>query len=291
MEVGTIIRYDVFTTTQGKGNPVGIIYDGDHYTDKEKQEIAYKVGFNECCFVCKSKVADYRLRYYTPGHETPLCGHATIGTMYHIIDQMNLSESKSFQIETLAGILSIQYDFRSKEIKMEQSPAQFREFHGDIDELMKAIGLTIDDYNDKYPICFGSTGSWTTIVPVKTLEAFKRMTPDNKRFPNILAENERASVHPFTFSCFDNQYQLHGRHFSSPFSGTIEDSVTGTASGVMAAYYLKYVEPKEEVELLIEQGNEIGKEGYVRAFAEVNGNEINVSISGKAVKGKTIEWR
>ena len=30
---------------------------------------------------------------------------------------------------------------------------------------------------------------------------------------------------------------MHGRHFSSAYAGTIEDPVTGTASGVMGAYY------------------------------------------------------
>ena len=59
---------------------------------------------------------------------------------------------------------------------------------------------------------------------------------------------------------------MHGRHFSSPFSGTVEDPVTGTASGVMGAYYRKYIRiPRENKRaILVEQGQEIGKDGVVK---------------------------
>lgn len=57
---------------------------------------------------------------------------------------------------------------------------------------------------------------------------------------------------------------MHARHFSSPFSGTIEDAVTGTASGAMGAYYQKYICSSKENQLLkVEQGNEIGRAGIV----------------------------
>ncbi len=57
---------------------------------------------------------------------------------------------------------------------------------------------------------------------------------------------------------------MHARHFSSPFSGTIEDAVTGTVSGAMGAYYQKYIcSSKENQMLKVEQGNEIGRAGIV----------------------------
>lgn len=40
---------------------------------------------------------------------------------------------------------------------------------------------------------------------------------------------------------YDSNANVQARHFSSLFSGTIEDAVTGTASGVMGAYYAKYI--------------------------------------------------
>ena len=49
----------------------------------------------------------------------------------------------------------------------------------------------------------------------------------------------------------------HARQtFSSPYSGTIENAVTGTASGVMGAFYTKYINTNFEtsLNLVVEQG-------------------------------------
>ena len=75
---------------------------------------------------------------------------------------------------------------------------------------------------------------------------------------------------------------MHARHFSSPFSGTIEDPVTGTASGVMGAYYARYINKHApSLSLLIEQGHEIGRDGKIRVCVTDNGNVIEVT--GNAV--------
>ena len=73
---------DAFSTIPNKGNPAGVVLDGENYTDQEMQEIAKKVGFNETAFVVPSTKADFRIRFFTPGHEMNLCGHATMGTIY-----------------------------------------------------------------------------------------------------------------------------------------------------------------------------------------------------------------
>ena len=284
-----IIKYDVFTSTVNKGNPVGIIPHGDEYDDEMKQKIAYIVGYNECCFICKSDVADYKLRYFTPGYETPLCGHATIGTMKYIIDCLCLNNDIDLKIETGAGILDIHYNYDADEILMEQANATFTPFEGNKERLLNAIGLSVEDLDTRYPIVYGSTGSWTTLIPIKTLDSFNRMKPNNSIFPSILKEMPRASIHPFTLECYDQKSDMHGRHFSSCYSGTIEDSVTGTASGVMSAYYLKYIKCSNEVDIMIEQGNEINKEGYVHGYACSDNNEIRVKISGTAVKSKVFK--
>ena len=84
---------------------------------------------------------------------------------------------------------------------------------------------------------------------------------------------------------------MHGRHFSSAFAGTAEDPVTGTASGVMGAYALRYLQPDAAaVDLGVEQGQEIGKDGIVGVHAAREGEIIAVQISGTAVKTKETMW-
>ncbi|MOA31943.1 putative isomerase YddE [compost metagenome] len=77
---------------------------------------------------------------------------------------------------------------------------------------------------------------------------------------------------------------MHARHFSSPFSGTIEDPATGTASGVMGAYYLTYVnQGAASVEFKVEQGHEINRDGEIYVQAVRGESNIDVYISGTAV--------
>lgn len=280
-------HFDAFTNIPGKGNPAGIVFEGDSLTDEQMQYVTKEVGYNECCFICSSKVADLRLRYFTPGHETPLCGHATIAGISAWMEQNCIKEDKNITIETLAGILKIGYCYESREVTMEQANAQFIEFHGDKQALFEAIGLTVQDYDTHYPIVYGSTGSWTVIVPVKSLSSFEKMQPDNNKFPSILTQNSHASIHPMTLECYDSKHLLHGRHFSSCYSGTIEDSVTGTASAVMGAYYLKYIHQVPSIDLYVEQGNEIHKEGTIHVFAQNDENQYRVKIAGRAVANET----
>ena len=271
----------------GKGNPAGVILNSDDYTEEQMQEVARKVGYNECCFVCSSQIADIRLRYFTPGHETGLCGHATIATITGWIQARKIEHNVTLKVETLVGVIEVCYKHSTKEVMMKQANAKFLQFEGNTEALLAAIGLPLDAYMTEYPICYGWTGSWTLILPINNLEYFNAMKPDNKFFPQVLQQNEKSSIHPITVECYDKKHTLHGRHFSSPFSGTIEDSVTGTASAVMGAYYLKYMQKTDAVDILIEQGNEIQMEGTVHVEAQKAGNDIEVKIFGKAVYNET----
>ena len=279
-----VVRYDAFTRTPGHGNPAGVIFDADRYTTEEMQAVAGLTAYNECAFLCQSEQADLKIRYFAPGREVALCGHATVASIYALTEHQGITKDTEWKVETGVGIINVRYSHDEGTVTMQQSDAVFHEFDGNTAALMDAIGLTVDDLDSRYPIVFGSTGDWTTIVPIKTLEAFSRMCPDNASFPAALGSKPRASVHPIILSAYDPDCRMHGRHFSSPVSGTVEDSVTGTASGVMSAYLLRYMEPKESVSLQIEQGTEIGREGKVRVFAQVNGDAIHVRIAGQAVR-------
>ncbi|MGY3189277.1 PhzF family phenazine biosynthesis protein [Lysinibacillus sp. TE18511] len=68
MKIVTVHHYDAFSTIPNKGNPAGVVVEGDQYSEIEMQDIAEQVGFNETAFAQKSDKADLRIRYFTPGH-------------------------------------------------------------------------------------------------------------------------------------------------------------------------------------------------------------------------------
>ncbi|SFJ51272.1 MULTISPECIES: PhzF family phenazine biosynthesis protein [unclassified Bacillus (in: firmicutes)] len=289
MHTVKVYHYDAFSNKTNKGNPAGVVLHADKLTDDEMQNITYKVGFNETAFLMQSSVADWRIRYFTPGYEMDLCGHGTVAAIYALQTRGFIKETGNFTIETKAGILPIQVKLNSDRrpyIMMKQANPQFQKFDGSREELAASIGLHENDLEENLPIVYGSTGNWTLLVPVKKLASFKEMKPNNKLFPSILKEMPRASVHPFCFETYDSNAHMHARHFSSAYAGTIEDPVTGTASGVMGAYYVTFIdkECKEEKEFLIEQGHEMGKDGRVRVVVRKEWNGIlEVEISGSAV--------
>lgn len=279
-------HYDAFTTTAGMGNPAGVIFQAKSYQTEEMQEIARQIGFSECVFILPSDKADFRLRYFTPGAEVNLCGHATMAAVYALFEGTDPGAAPIHRkVETKAGIIDIDYLPKNKEVTMTQSNAQFIPFEGDSALLMASIGLGKEDLCTDFPIVYGSTGLWTVILPVRTLEAFSRMVPDNKKFPSLLPAMPTASVHPICTETLKDNAALHGRHFSPAVSGRVEDPITGTACGVMGAYYIAYINPGlQSCDLLIEQGQDAGYDGLVHVWANKSESGIHVKIAGTAVK-------
>ncbi|HFJ9422255.1 TPA: PhzF family phenazine biosynthesis isomerase [Bacillus paranthracis] len=296
MKTINVFHYDAFTNKPNMGNPAGIVLDADGLTEEEMQRIAEKVGFNETTFVLSSEVGDIRMRYFTPGFEMDLCGHGTVGTIFALRERGLLEEKASLTIETKAGILPIQIGVNENGetfIKMRQAAPQFKEFTGSKEKIAHSIGLEVNDLDVSLPIVYGSTGNWTVIVPVKNLDVCERMKPNNEVFPSVLKEIPNASIHPICLETYDEKVHMHGRHFSSAYAGTIEDPVTGTASGVMGAYYATYVEKDfdHEMELIVEQGQEIHKDGRVTVYVtkDVENEKLQIDIAGTAVYVKEFE--
>ena len=288
MKTVQVYRYDAFTLEPNKGNPAGVVLNGDTLTDDEMQAIAYETGFTETAFLIDSATADFQIRYFTPQTEVNLCGHATIATVVaakskHLIkDDVN-----RIQIETKAGILDISLELKSGtwEVTMTQNTARFKPFNGEISQLLTAIGIRDEDLEEQLPIVYGNTGVWTLLVPVKSLAVCEKMKPHNQAFAEILTEEPNASVHPFCLETIQTGCDMHGRHFSSTFAGTIEDAVTGTAAGVMGAYYATYIQPNQTTyQLNIEQGQEMHKNGNIGVTVRKVHETCQVAVSGHAVE-------
>ena len=198
--------------------------------------------------------------------------------------------SQSLTIETQAGVLPVGIKTEPSSstvlIEMTQAPAEFVEFQGSKKDLAKSLGVHASDFHPTLPIVYGSTGTWTLIVPCLNRSAVESMKPTSENFPNVLTEIPRSSVHPFSMGTVLPDADLHGRHFSSPYSGTTEDPITGTASGVMGAYLAKYA-PSYSVEknytFTVEQGFEVGRKGQVQVEVLNRDEPFVVKIAGTGV--------
>lgn len=271
---------DVFTTTAGQGNPAGVITEATGLSVEEMQAIAAELGFNETAFVLPSSVADLRLRYFSPGHEMPLCGHATIGSIKALMREQELPAKLT--IETMNAVLDVTIA-DNETITMRQESPRFANFHGDPNTLARILGIEATDFDGRLSIVYGSTGTWTLLVPVRDETILAKMKPQSVKFPEILQEKPRCSIHPFCLESQEDQL-FSARHFSSPYSGTIEDPVTGTATGVMAAYAHEHLYPHEKkVKITVTQGRYVERPGIISATSQRKDNRQIIHITGEAV--------
>ncbi|QDP39399.1 PhzF family phenazine biosynthesis isomerase [Radiobacillus deserti] len=282
-----VYHYDAFSQEPNKGNPAGVVLNGEDFSEAEMQEIALRAGFSETAFITKSDIATLGIRYFKPGREMDLCGHATMASVYALKTRGLLEDRTKFTMETKAGVLPIRITETKDEtrITMKQATPQFKKFKGDVEALANSLGITPEDIDSELPIVYGSTGNWTLIVPIKELSVFKRMMPNTEAFPSVLAEIPDSSIHPLCLKTYHSDADMHGRHFCSPYSGAVEDAITGTASGVMGAYYATFIDNcfEKPLNLVVEQGQEINKDGRVRVQVSRDEQNLEVEITGSAI--------
>ena len=72
---------DAFTDKVFRGNPAAVCVLSEWIPDMLMQSIAKENSLSETAFTVK-KGKEYELRWFTPGGEIDLCGHATLATAY-----------------------------------------------------------------------------------------------------------------------------------------------------------------------------------------------------------------
>ena len=72
---------DAFTDTVFKGNPAAVCLLDKWLSNDTLQNIAKENNLSETAFTVKNGV-HYELRWFTPGGEIDLCGHATLATAF-----------------------------------------------------------------------------------------------------------------------------------------------------------------------------------------------------------------
>lgn len=281
MKIVKVLHLDAFSKIKNKGNPAGVVIVSEKLAESQMQAIAKKVGFNETVFIERSTEADYRFRFFTPGHEMNLCGHATIAGVYALRIFDHLQKTK-VSIKTNIGTIQVSLIQQDEDyiLEMEQDSPQFVNFEGELDKLARVLNISPENII-KSEIVYGNTGVWTLLVPVKSAADLEQMMPQTNSFPEILTQMPKVSIHPYTLEKFDSDNLVIARHFSSLYSGTVEDPVTGTASGVIAAYLLSKMQ-SNSIAINIEQGKEMGRKGSLRAYAWKD-EKVKVKIKGTCV--------
>lgn len=108
----TIYQVDSFTAVPFKGNPAGVMIVDEHFPAATMQHLAAEMNLSETAFIIP-RGNEFRIRYFTPNREVPLCGHATLASG-HILYELGMKkadESIVFKAEGGELIITKQGDW------------------------------------------------------------------------------------------------------------------------------------------------------------------------------------
>lgn len=127
---------DAFTDHVFKGNPAAVCVLSEWIPDALMQKIAQENNLSETAFTVKTG-KEYELRWFTPGGEIDLCGHATLGTSY-VLMQFFETDHDTISFRTKSGQLHVKKVHDLYEIDM---PAYALTAIPVTEEMEQAIGF------------------------------------------------------------------------------------------------------------------------------------------------------
>ena len=97
---------DAFTESLFGGNPAAVVPCRKMPLPEQMQAIAIENNYSETAFVVKTAPGQYQLKWFTPGCEVDLCGHATLATAF-VLHQYVDPGVREMHFQTLSGELIV----------------------------------------------------------------------------------------------------------------------------------------------------------------------------------------
>ncbi|WP_375737908.1 PhzF family phenazine biosynthesis protein [Pseudomonas boanensis] len=245
-------QIDAFTQRPFAGNPA-VVYRLDAWLDDAlMQRIAAEHNLSETAFLVKEG-AVWRIRWFTPKAEVPLCGHATLASA-HALFEVYQEPGERLEFISKSGELRVS---REEEGRLALDfPAQVPHPVAVTVELEHALGMA--------PVA--ALGANLLMVVLESEQAVRECTPDFKALSKLpwqgVIVTAAGMKHDFV------------SRFFAPVIGIDEDPVTGAAHCSLIPYWAERLGKRL---LRAEQCSARGGELWCRLDGE------RVSIAGHSV--------
>jgi PhzF family phenazine biosynthesis protein len=213
-----IYQVDAFTDRPFGGNPAAVMPMAAFPDESVMQAIAAENNLAETAFLVPDE-GDYRLRWFTPAVEVPLCGHATLASAAVVMERLEPGRAE-VRFHTASGALQVR---REGGLYVMDLPARSSEPVTPPDGLADALGsepveVLANEFN--YMAVLADAGTVRALAP--DLAAIARL--------------DRSGV--IVTAAGDEGYDFVSRYFA-PRKGIPEDPVTGAAHCMLAPYWAK----------------------------------------------------
>jgi len=276
---------DVFAEQRYKGNPLAVVRHAAGLSTDEMQTIAQEMHYSETAFIMDDDLHDggYNVRIFTMDMELQFAGHPVLGTAYVIREAIAADMPQTLTLNVGVGPIDVTFSDDSL-VWMRQNAPEFDHIY-DTMAIASILNLSPDELDLEHPVQIVSTGLPFTIVPLKSLDALRRVRVDWNRF-NMMTVHDADDLDGlllFTKETYHPENDLNVRVLFETDSMP-EDPATGSANGCLAAYLVhrRYL-GTAEINCRVEQGYEIGRPSLLHLQAAANGNKITVDVGGQVV--------
>jgi PhzF family phenazine biosynthesis protein len=249
-----IYQVDAFSDAVFAGNPAAVCPLEHWLPDETLQSLAAENNLSETAFLVArdGAASDYELRWFTPGAEVDLCGHATLASAFVLFTRAGGSAPAALRFHTRSGVLTV---VREGERLTMEFPARAPRRWDDGGAVAAALGVA--------PLEVWAADKALALLPDEA--AVRAALPDMARVASLpkdgLIVTAAGCSHDFV-----------SRYFA-PHIGIPEDPVTGSAHCVLAPFWAARLGKSE---LLARQVSRRGGEVACRLAGD------KVFLSGRA---------
>lgn len=242
---------DAFTDKPFAGNPAAVCVMESWPSEQSMMKLAMENNLSETAFIVKEEEG-YHLRWFTPGTEVELCGHATLASSYVILNYYE-PDSNEVTFNTLSGKLTIHrkgnlYEMDFPTYELQEIPVT--------DAMEKAFGVR--------PI--KAILGLDLVCVFESEEIVRTMKPDQELLKGIEGRIQNATARGRETDCVSRSF--------CPKLSIPEDPVCGSAHCQIAAYWSEELHKKE---IYAYQASRRG--GYLHCTLQ---EQNRITISGEA---------
>ena len=205
---------DAFTNKVFSGNPAAVCVMDTWLDEHWMMQVAGENNLSETAFIVK-ETAGYHLRWFTPGTEVELCGHATLASAFVILNYYE-KETDKVEFYTMSGKLVVvrrgglyEMDFPTYELKeIPVTDAMERAFG--VRPVKAVLGLDL-------------------ICVFENEQIVRKMTPDQALLASIEGRIQNATARGIDTDCVSRSF--------CPKLTIPEDPVCGSAHCQIADYW------------------------------------------------------
>ena len=252
-------QIDAFADRPFTGNPAAVMPLDRWLDDATLQAIAAENNLAETAYLVATPggTADYDLRWFTPGIEVALCGHATLASGHYLLTADPGLDAVSFATRK-AGVLTVARDADGYALSLPAWPADVAVTGAQRAAVAAALGST--------PVEVWARGIDYLVAVFASAAEVRALAPD---FRAVIALQAGADILMIATAPGDGDpsgADVVSRVFA-PEAGIDEDPVTGSAHALLAPYWTA----------------RLGRERFTAYQASARGGHLGCRVEGDRV--------